>query len=94
MSTQVPPGRPGNLTPEQEEKLRKLWAAIFQLTGVADDDSTGADLLSPKDPEEATPAGGEKKKRFGVFRKGKSGTSTPTEASVEEDKYGQTKHFL
>ncbi|KAI8676404.1 hypothetical protein LRP88_10589 [Fusarium phalaenopsidis] len=93
MSLQVPPGRPGNLTPEQEEKLRKLWAAIFQLTGVADDDSTGADLLSPKEPEEANNAGGEKKKRFGVFRKGKSGNSTPTETSVEEDKYGQTKHF-
>ncbi|KAF4463570.1 CSR1-phosphatidylinositol transfer [Fusarium albosuccineum] len=94
MSTEVPPGRPGNLTPEQEEKLRKLWASIFQLTGVADDDSSGADILAAKD-QEATPtdADAPKKKRFGAFRKGKSGTSTPTEAPAEEDKYGQTKHF-
>ncbi|KAB5526409.1 CRAL-TRIO domain-containing protein [Coniochaeta sp. 2T2.1] len=34
MSAQMPPGRPGNLTPEQEEKLRQLWQMIFQVTAV------------------------------------------------------------
>jgi hypothetical protein len=92
MSFQVPPGRPGNLTPEQEEKLRKLWVAVFQLTGVADEESSGAEILSPK--EETSPADADQKKKrgFGMFKKGKSGTSTPTE-SADEDKYNETKQF-
>lgn len=99
MTSQAPPGRPGGLTPDQEEKLRKLWASIFQLTGVSDDDTSAADILAAKDEAlvEATPAEGEsKKKRIGMFKKkdAKSGTSTPTEStSSEDDKYGQTKHF-
>ena len=30
------PGRPGNLTPEQEEKLREIWIATLQVFGVLD----------------------------------------------------------
>ncbi len=30
----IAPGRPGNLTPEQEEKLRRLWQLIFQVCGI------------------------------------------------------------
>ncbi|KAF5677294.1 phosphatidylinositol transferase [Fusarium heterosporum] len=93
MSYEVPPGRPGNLTPEQEEKLRKLWVAIFQLTGVADEESSGIEIPTPK--EEASPADADHKKKrgFGMFKKGKSGASTPTEASTEEDKYNETKQY-
>ncbi|KAF7550105.1 hypothetical protein G7Z17_g5955 [Cylindrodendrum hubeiense] len=106
MAYSVPPGRPENLTSEQEEKLRKLWASIFQLCGVADDDSAStAEILAPKEKEDsiAPEADAPKKKRFGVFRKNrgdsKSGTSTPTSTESpakdagEDDKYGQTKHF-
>ncbi|KAK7426314.1 phosphatidylinositol transfer protein csr1 [Neonectria magnoliae] len=103
MAFEVPPGRPDNLTSEQEEKLRKLWASIFQLCGVADDDSasSAADVLASKEKEDFISAETDapKKKRFGVFRKkdSKSGTSTPTSvdspAGGDDDKYGQTKHF-
>ncbi|KAH6954979.1 hypothetical protein DER45DRAFT_507951 [Fusarium avenaceum] len=93
MSYEVPPGRPGNLTPEQEEKLRKLWVAIFQLTGVADEDSSGVEIISPKDEASLVDADPKKKRGFGMFKKGKSGTSTPTEASAEEDKYNETKQY-
>ncbi|KAK3347482.1 hypothetical protein B0H65DRAFT_149968 [Neurospora tetraspora] len=34
MSGEIAPGRPGNLTPEQEEKLKQLWKLIFQVCGV------------------------------------------------------------
>jgi hypothetical protein len=37
MPADIPPGRPGNLTPEEEVKLRKLWQAIFQLCGVGEE---------------------------------------------------------
>jgi hypothetical protein len=93
MSYEVPPGRPGNLTPEQEEKLRKLWVAIFQLTGVADEESSGVEIISPKDEASPVDADPKKKRGFGMFKKGKSGTSTPTEASAEEDKYNETKQY-
>jgi hypothetical protein len=34
----LPPGRPGTLTPEEEEKLRQLWALSARLFGFADED--------------------------------------------------------
>ncbi|KAI9788637.1 MAG: hypothetical protein M1816_006783 [Peltula sp. TS41687] len=30
----IPPGRPGNLTPEQEAKLREFWLAVLKVFGV------------------------------------------------------------
>lgn len=101
MTTQSPPGRPGNLTPDQEEKLRKLWQSIFQLCGVSDDDSSVTEGAAAKDTASTTETDAPKKKRFGMFRsKHKSGASTPTNSEAssvkeapEDDKYGQTKHF-
>ncbi|KAM0324532.1 hypothetical protein ACHAQA_007917 [Verticillium albo-atrum] len=37
MAQQAQPGRPGNLTPDQEEKLRQLWGHVLKLCGVADE---------------------------------------------------------
>ncbi|CAH0017510.1 unnamed protein product [Clonostachys rhizophaga] len=100
MAPQLLEGRPGNLTPEQEEKLRKLWSAVFQLTGVTE--GSGAAPLEAAAPEESAPASEpEKKKRFGLFRKGKeskSGSSSPAPEPAakdggDDDKYGQTKQF-
>lgn len=36
MTGEALPGRPGNLTPEQEEKLREIWIATLQVFGVLD----------------------------------------------------------
>lgn len=36
MTTSMPPGRPGNLTPDQEEKLQELWQLVLKVFGVAD----------------------------------------------------------
>ncbi|KAK3949672.1 hypothetical protein QBC32DRAFT_400060 [Pseudoneurospora amorphoporcata] len=49
MSGGIAPGRPGNLTPEQEEKLKQLWKLIFQVCGVSSDASAPV-------PEAAAPA--------------------------------------
>ncbi|KAK4149102.1 phosphatidylinositol transfer protein CSR1 [Chaetomidium leptoderma] len=47
MTAEIAPGRPGNLTPEQEEKLRRLWQLIFQVCAVGQEqDSTAADSSS------------------------------------------------
>jgi len=97
MSGSVPEGRPGNLTPDQEEKLRKLWNSVLHLSVTVE----GGDE-TPVAKDGAEPVEGEhKKKRFGMFRKNKEAKtpSSPANGGVtvkdggEEDKYGQTKQF-
>ncbi|PHH81421.1 hypothetical protein CDD83_3581 [Cordyceps sp. RAO-2017] len=102
------PGHVGNLTPEQEEKLRRLWHAIFKLCGVADadfvanangngpaaaDDSSGTPAHPLEEPESPH------KKRFSLFRRKHTESHSASHASHakdgvdEEDKFGQMKHF-
>lgn len=79
MASQIPPGRPGNLTPEQEAKLREMWSMTMKLFGVAS-------LYPPKEVLQSSPNGTtntlsrtttksedtiKKKKRFSMFRKDK-----------------------
>lgn len=102
-ATQALPGRPGNLTSEQEEKLRQLWQMIFQVCGVwpTENGSSSTTAAEPvADKAEKT-----KKKRSIFSRKGKkdgeSEPATPPSAvgsallvkEGDDDKYGQTKHF-
>ena len=93
MAATVPEGRPGNLTPEQEEKLRKLWSSVFQICDVTKEEHTSADASKAEAGKEADAP---KKKRFGMFRskKDKSGTAAATESGdTEDDKYGLSKAF-
>ncbi|KAI9150156.1 CRAL-TRIO domain-containing protein C3H8.02 [Paramyrothecium foliicola] len=103
MAGQLLPGRPGNLTPEEEDKLRKLWQAIFNICGLGDESANAAvPAEAPSATENPSAAEPEKKKRFNVFRKkgpdAKSATPTPPTGTPprdggEDDKYGQTKQF-
>ncbi len=99
------PGRPGTLTPEQEEKLREFWIATLQVFGVLDakevEPDAIAELPNGRGKSDGTAAKKQKKKRLGLFRKQKdddaesttsSESRTPTGLS-EDDKYGQTKEF-
>lgn len=100
------PGRVGNLTPEQEEKLRELWAAILRVCAVgqpAADDGASASAptaLTDKSNSIEKP----KKRRVTLFsRKGhkdKNGdsdsastTSSAAKDGDADDKYGQNKQF-
>ncbi|ETS84043.1 hypothetical protein PFICI_05919 [Pestalotiopsis fici W106-1] len=71
----IPPGRLGNLTPEQEEKLFELWKLIFQVCGVEDDgiSEAAADGASTSLQAQTSTASSEKpkkdKKRLGLFKK-------------------------
>jgi hypothetical protein len=79
MSADIPAGRPGNLTADQEEKLRRLWSLVLQLSGVSEDENghviEGNEVAPPAlqkqaslKPESVKP----KKKRLSLFsRKGK-----------------------
>ncbi|CAK7228344.1 phosphatidylinositol transfer protein csr1 [Sporothrix curviconia] len=60
MTSELPPGRVGNLTPEQEEKLRQMWTIIFkvcqyELPGAESGDAT--DAVDAVDDDEAGDAG-------------------------------------
>jgi hypothetical protein len=101
MTGETLPGRPGTLTPREEEKLKEFWVATLQVFGVLDSTELNGHAgrersdskLSDKKP---------KKKRLSLFRsKNKeddaaSMTSTESGAQTpagEDDKYGQTKEF-
>lgn len=92
MAAEPAPGRLGNLTPAQEEKLRQLWAAVFRVcnTEVTTEDGEGADIeptdsagqAAGKDGKKSD-TGKDKKKKRGLFRRSKKdGNTTDDSASV------------
>ncbi|KAH6652086.1 CRAL/TRIO domain-containing protein [Truncatella angustata] len=99
-----PPGRVGNLTPEQEEKLFELWKLIFQICGVEDDGSS--ETPSPVQTRTSTIASEKpkkEKKRLGLFKKKdkkdkenlseKTATLEGIKDNDPDDKYGHNKVF-
>ncbi|KAI0127958.1 CRAL/TRIO domain-containing protein [Xylariales sp. AK1849] len=100
------PGRLGNLTPEQEEKLFELWSLILQICGVEHDDGALEAVVNdtPSPIQNRTPTTGSekpKKKRLGLFKKkdkkDSDSSSEKTASSLKEDdpddKYGHNKVF-
>lgn len=106
----VAAGRPGNLTPEQEEKLPRLWSLLFRVFGTDDVNGGGVEAAESIASSEQTAAQPEKaKKKKGLFsRKNTAVTSSdpsspggptafePTTlgAADPDDKYGQAQQFL
>jgi hypothetical protein len=88
------PGRPGNLTPEQESKLKEMWIALSDITGInngpngATPSRPSTDLQTP-DASAETPS--KKKSRFG-FGRSKKDKSEDSDG-VANDKHGQTKEY-
>lgn len=102
MATNPPhTGHLGNLTEEQEEKLRLTWNAILKVCCVADStavpngDATGS--VSPRAPSAQEPESSQKR-RFSLFRwKASENQEITVEANGagldDNDKYGQTKQY-
>ena len=101
MSANVPPGRPGNLTPDQEAKLQELWAATLRVFGVTPPTNRPNGVDSSEEAEQKSKLSviglEKKKKRVNMFGKKNRGDGTEnmaTEGSIDsDDKYGQTKEF-
>jgi hypothetical protein len=86
----MPAGRPGNLTVEQEDKLRKLWTHLLQIYGVSIDEAGGSSGVAPSQPASsqktaATTAKAEKpkKKRISLFSR-KSNKNVESESEPTE----------
>ncbi|KAI1275019.1 CRAL-TRIO domain-containing protein [Xylaria sp. FL0933] len=99
------PGRPGNLTPEEEEKLRKFWDMFLQICGVFDDDGAEGEVPTPLADQQKTPTASpekSKKKRLNPFKKRKDkgkenkdkDAATPAAKENDpEDKWGESKAY-
>ncbi|KAL8909297.1 MAG: hypothetical protein Q9207_000307 [Kuettlingeria erythrocarpa] len=89
----VLPGRPGNLTADQEARLQELWTATLRVFGVqvgerpedvGNSQQAGADAVTQDKKA--------KKKKHSMFRRQKE--EDDGEASTDQDdKYGQGKEF-
>ncbi|KUJ14728.1 CRAL/TRIO domain-containing protein [Mollisia scopiformis] len=98
-------GRPGTLTPDQEEKLREFWIATLQVFGVLDaKDLNGNGHTEVSNgrirSDTANSSKKPKKKRLSLFRSKNKEDDTDSVTSTEshpasdgDDKYGQTKEF-
>jgi hypothetical protein len=93
MASQQPPGRPGNLTPDQEVKLKEMWAQTLEIFGVAPEGTHTNGIATPTGTSDA--AGENKKpksKKMGLFgRKHKDDAGSGTDGS--NDKHGQSQEF-
>ena len=91
------PGRPGNLTAEQELKLKEFWSTLLHIFGVSDPaDGTGdADSINSQARTNVAGAEGKKKsKKRGLFgRKTNADSGVDGMAADGDDKYGQVKDF-
>jgi hypothetical protein len=107
MAIAVPPGRPGNLTTEQELKLQELWKRAFKVFGVAtlsagsasvngNDQEPLANISNTSTPEK------KKKKRISLFGRKKHDKDGSSEGGDEnhvngldgsDDKYGEMEEF-
>ncbi|KAL9099145.1 MAG: hypothetical protein Q9163_005312 [Psora crenata] len=94
MTATPPPGRPGNLTPEQEEKLKEFWSAVLDLFGVLE---IGNGDTDSKRAHANTLESGKSKKRKSLFGKKSNDDGADEGQGVPgmdgEDKYGQSKDF-
>jgi hypothetical protein len=91
----IAPGHRGNLTAEQELKLRELWALALKTFGVNDPNYPNGTAT----PHEDTPAASEtegkddKKKRRSIFGRKHDKSSPSKSVDDSDDKYGQAKEF-
>ncbi|EPQ67604.1 Bgt-4258 [Blumeria graminis f. sp. tritici] len=90
MTGEALPGRPGNLTTEQEEKLKELWITAFQLFGnLSESTSTTTDSEAARSKQDAVTSKKSAKKRMSFFRKSKEDSDNTSAANDVDDKFGQ-----
>lgn len=101
MVSRILPGRPGNLTKEQEAKLQELWTVVLQVFGVDSAIDHSVNGIEKDDDQRSQPdvaaSDKKKKKRMHMFSRKHQGEDVGVQISTvadSEDKYGQHKEFL
>lgn len=90
MAANAGPGRPGNLTPEQETKLKEMWSQCLDLFGVTSNSPTPSPA---KTNGSAAPAADKKPKKRGLFGSKKGTSDDSADSANGNDKHGQAKEF-
>ena len=99
MVTAILPGRPGNLTPDQEARLREFWTATLDVFGVVpraslESNSPGTPRqTSQRDRAETLESEKRKGKKSGLFHRSHKDKEHGETKDDKDDKYGQTKAF-
>ncbi|KAK4611816.1 CRAL-TRIO domain-containing protein [Fulvia fulva] len=95
MAPQQLPGRPGNLTPDQEAKLKEMWAQTLDLFGVSDEhEHTNGVAPSSASISNDSPEKKKKKGLMGRFKKDKADKDGDAAVGgVDNDKHGQVKEY-
>ena len=88
MSAQMPPGRPGTLTADQEAKLKEMWASVLDVFGVARETHANGTATPTSDTPDAKKR---KKSRLSMFKRSQKDDDGAD--SADNDKHGQTKEF-
>lgn len=90
MPPQIPPGRPGNLTQEQEARLKELWEALMGVCGIVpSSESDTASTTSNRAP--IVDQSDKKKHRLGGLLSRKKHDDVAS--SDSEDKHGLNKEY-
>ena len=95
MAPAMPPGRPGNLTAEQETKLKEMWVATLDVFGVTHEKVPHTNGAETPTSDNTPDAKKKKKSRLSVFKskdKQKDGDSNSSDP-VDNDKHGQKQEF-
>jgi len=98
MPPNIPSGYPGNLSSEQEAKLRELWEAVLNITSNTGSKPASIDLTA-SEASSATTAGTttddlKKKRGLGrVFGRSSGKSSETASTPDQEDKHGQNKEY-
>lgn len=106
MAGTAPPGRPGNLTQEQEARLQEMWTATLKVFGMSVlNDGSNGDTASITGSEAERNSRAEtvvlekkRKKRVGLFNRKHHDDTGSEDADGDsvmdgDDKYGQSKEF-
>jgi hypothetical protein len=93
MASQQPPGRPGNLTPDQEVKLKEMWAQTLEVFGVAPEGTHTNGTATPTGTSEPTGEKKQKSKGMKLFGRKSKDNDAGSGTDSGNDKHGQQQEF-
>lgn len=88
----MPPGRPGNLTADQEAKLKEMWIATLDVFGVSHEKEAHTNGTATSSADSAPDAKKKKKSRLSLFKNKDKHAEDMSEAEGN-DKHGQKLEF-
>ena len=107
MAADILPGRPGNLTQDQEDNLRRLWTSVLHICRGGEDNPSGVMSSTDVNSDSLQPRSEKVRKKRSTFfgRLGNATSKADTTGSVTsgnassgefdaDDKYGQNKQFV